>query len=324
MEESVFYNLSQDETLGGDSPSIHKIPSQAALKAYIDSKAGSGGPNYFYVEDASGAANTLTIKKSNNALPDKVFEWSLDKQTWTTVTVTDTTGVSIAVPANGRVYLRGDNILLTGSNGNYYTLINCSSYYAIGGDITTLVAKIGAQMTVPKYCFKSVFDSGSQGMLTSVSQLIIPIRNCLESIFTQCFRDNKYLIDGGCEIDFDQVAYGAFDGMFWGCIALTVPPILKSHNVNSYCYKNMFNGCTSLTTAPILPAENPPSNCYDSMFRNCTALNHVEVYATTWNGQSDWLNGVSATGDFYNLGGATIPTGTNGIPSGWTEHTQLP
>ena len=45
MEESVFYNLSQDETLGGDSPSIHKIPSQAALKAYIDSKGGGGRPS---------------------------------------------------------------------------------------------------------------------------------------------------------------------------------------------------------------------------------------------------------------------------------------
>ena len=37
----------------------------------------------------------------------------------------------------------------------------------------------------------------------------------------------------------------------------------------------------------------------------------------------DWLNGVSATGDFYNLGGATYTTGTSGIPSGWTVHTSL-
>lgn len=31
---------------------------------------------------------------------------------------------------------------------------------------------------------------------------------------------------------------------------------------------------------------------------------------------------VAGSGTFYNYGGASYPSGTNGIPSGWTEVTQ--
>lgn len=294
MEESVFYNLSQDETLGGDSPSIHKIPSQAALKAYIDSKAGSGGPNYFYIEDASGAANTLTIKKSNNSLEDKVFEWSYDKQNWTEITVTDTTGVSIAVPANGKVYMRGDNTSLNDSTGAFQTSIDCSSQFNVGGDVSTLIAKTGNQKTYANNCFRGLFQYSA---VKDASQLILP----------------ALVLSSGC-----------YQNLFNGCASLTSAPQLPALTLASYCYAFMFEGCTSLTSAPSLPAQLVYSNYYTSMFRNCALIDRIEIYATTWNNQNNWLNGVSPTGDFYNLGGATIPTGTNGIPSGWTEHTALP
>ena len=61
------------------------------------------------------------------------------------------------------------------------------------------------------------------------------------------------------------------------------------------------------------------------MFSGCTNLNKVVSYATTIKGKGiyNWLQNVSATGDFYNLGGATYPSGASGIPSGWTVHTSL-
>lgn len=295
MEEAVFYNLSQDETLGGDSPSIHKIPSQAALKAYIDSKAGSGGPNYFYVEDASGAANTLTIKKSNNALPDKVFEWSIDKQNWTEITVTDTTGVSIAVPANGRVYLRGDNETLTAATGSYYLNIVAAGNHNVGGNLTTLIQKSGNQKYAAAYYLASLFKQNNK--IISAADLILPA---------------------------DYMAGNCYYNMFNSCAALTTPPALPAKNLMQNCYSGMFSGCSSLTVAPILPAETPVSGSYANMFYNCALIDRIVVYATSWTTQNFFTFGVAATGDFYNLGGATIPTGTNGIPSGWTEHTQLP
>ena len=266
--EGKYFDLSQDATLGGDSPSTTKIPSEAALKAYIDAKAAGAGANYFYVEDASGAANTLTIKKSNNALADKVFEWSYDKATWTEITIENTTGVSIPISANGKVYLRGDNETLTANNGQYYTKIGCSANFNIGGDLTTLLHTVGSQFYATKYYLAYLFN---QSKVVDASALILPAKSLMD-----------------------------------------------------YSYAYMFRNCTALTQAPALPATTLASNCYAGMFSGCTTLNHVEVYATAWNNPSNWLNGVAATGDFYNLGGATIPTGTNGIPSGWTEHTQLP
>jgi hypothetical protein len=55
-------------------------------------------------------------------------------------------------------------------------------------------------------------------------------------------------------------------------------------------------------------------------------INSITTYANDISATDclfNWLSGVASTGDFYNLGGATYPTGTSGIPTGWTEHTSL-
>ena len=114
--------------------------------------------------------------------------------------------------------------------------------------------------------------------------------------------------------------------MFGGCASLTKAPVLPATSVTFYCYTAMFAGCTSLTTAPTLPATTLATECYAYMFANCTILNKVTTYATNISANrctENWLNNTAATGDFYNLGGATYPTGASGIPEGWTEHTSL-
>ena len=77
--------------------------------------------------------------------------------------------------------------------------------------------------------------------------------------------------------------------------------------------------------APILPATILDGESYLAMFTGCSKLNLVICYAQQINSATQhWLNGVSQTGDFYNLGGATYITDSpDGIPSGWTEHTTL-
>ena len=44
----------------------------------------------------------------------------------------------------------------------------------------------------------------------------------------------------------------------------------------------------------------------------------TDISAT--NSTAVWLSNVSPTGDFYCPAELTIPTGANGIPSGWTRH----
>ena len=144
----------------------------------------------------------------------------------------------------------------------------------------------------------------------------------------------------------------AFYGLFDGCRSLTKAPVLPANTLNESCYKYMFSGCRSLTKAPKLPATYLPTSCYHSMFYGCQSLTKApELPATTLNNycysqmfsgcQSlkevrvsatktatdasstlyNWLEGVSATGDFYCDPNATIfPTGTSGIPENWTRH----
>ena len=114
--------------------------------------------------------------------------------------------------------------------------------------------------------------------------------------------------------------------MFAGCTSLTAAPTLPATTLATNCYGQMFAGCSSLTTAPALPATTLVEYCYTEMFVACSSLNSVTTYAqdiSAANCLTAWLYNVAATGDFYNLGGATYRSGDSGIPTGWTVHTSL-
>ena len=117
-----------------------------------------------------------------------------------------------------------------------------------------------------------------------------------------------------------------YNGMFSGCQSLTKAPELPATILALSCYGYMFSDCQSLTKAPVLPATTLPESCYYGMFSGCQSLKEVRIAATIEpysGGQLDsWLEGVSATGDFYCDPNATIfPTDSvSGIPSGWTRH----
>jgi hypothetical protein len=118
--------------------------------------------------------------------------------------------------------------------------------------------------------------------------------------------------------------------LFDGCIKLIdasklfLPVFVPS--AAEYCYLHMFAGCTNLSSAPILPTTTLSPRCYYELFSGCTSLNKIVSYASNISASNclrNWLNNTAATGDFYNLGGATYPSGASGIPSGWTVHTSL-
>lgn len=98
--------------------------------------------------------------------------------------------------------------------------------------------------------------------------------------------------------------------------------VLPATTLRRSCYESMFLGCTSLTTAPVLPATTLDVSCYNCMFDGCTSLNYIKMLATDISAAyclSGWVNGVAASGTFVkNASMTTLPTGDNGIPSGWT------
>lgn len=112
----------------------------------------------------------------------------------------------------------------------------------------------------------------------------------------------------------------AFSGFFGGAKIVDASKLLLPTNTVASCYDNMFRDCTLLTTAPTLPATTLAASCYNYMFGGCTNLSYIKCLATT-NIQGNcgsWLSGVSATGTFVKAAGVTWPTGSSGIPSGWT------
>ena len=103
---------------------------------------------------------------------------------------------------------------------------------------------------------------------------------------------------------------------------------LPATTLASYCYYYMFFNCTGLTIAPELPATTLTYDCYYAMFRGCDKLNYIKMLATDISASgclTNWVNGVSSTGTFVkHLDMNSLPTGVNGIPSGWTveNHSQ--
>lgn len=123
-----------------------------------------------------------------------------------------------------------------------------------------------------------------------------------------------------------QLAESCYYEMFNSCKVLTVAPeTLPATTLAPSCYVSMFAGCTSLTTAPVLPAQTLVWDCYTSLFNQCASLNYVKCLATDMRASGSsascltgWLNGVSSTGTFVKAANVEWPSGTSGIPEGWT------
>ncbi len=109
--------------------------------------------------------------------------------------------------------------------------------------------------------------------------------------------------------------------LFQYCTGLTDASnlMLPATTLYKACYCNMFIGCSNLTTAPVLPATTLAPSCYERMFQNCTSLNYIKCLATSLNGTSYWVLGVSSTGTFVTPSSTNWSTGINGIPTNWTR-----
>lgn len=247
--------------------------------------------DYFYIQnvDRNNLSTQISFGNDGSDYSDFELYYSSDASSWTRMSQ------SIVLSA-------GDNLYFYGENPTFYTNNQRHPFHItggdviIGGDISCLQTRLGEQTTATANQFSSFFQNCTA--IISAGALILP---------------------------YTTLGLECYSGMFSGCSSMADAPALPATTLANSCYASMFWGCRSLTEAPILPATRIVYGCYYYMFNGCSRLNRVICHATNWDTSftSSWLNGVSPTGDFYNLGGATIPTGNNGIPSGWTEHTSL-
>lgn len=250
----------------------------------------------FYIEDVSGNANTVQIKKSSNRAPTLTIEKSTDGITWETMGTTSTTGISATIPANGKLYLRCNTNACGASylSNRITTTGNCN----VGGNIMSLL--YGSNFTGEETAFPS-------GTFT----------------FYGLFSSNTHLVDASdLLLPATTLSTSCYASMFDGCTSLTTAPELPVTALADNCYGSMFNNCASLTTAPTLPATTLVYGCYSGMFSGCTSLNYIKCLATDISADyctNNWVTNVSSTGTFVknpSMSGWT--TGESGIPSGWT------
>ena len=183
-------------------------------------------------------------------------------------------------------------------------------------DSLTTAPKLPAT-TLASNCYSSMFRGCTS--LTTAPKLPATTlgHSCYSSMFSGCTS-----LTTAPELPATTLAPYCYNYMFYDCISLTTAPKLPATTLSDSCYSSMFMSCNSLTTAPTLPATTLAPYCYNWMFNNCTKLKSVTVYTkdiSASNCTKDWLDNVSPSGTFNNMGFAPFSKGISGIPSGWTE-----
>lgn len=262
-------------------------------------------------------------------------------------------GNNTALSTDQTHYLHFSASGLFSISGNLTTLLNPNGTttlpdYAFNGLFLNNTRLIKADLTLPVTSvglrsLYSTFEGCSEMVECNIELPATTLGNdCYARMFYGCTR-----LRNTPQLSAMTLTEGCYREMFRLCKRITTAPILPSTSLAKSCYEDMFNGCTGLQTAPAtLPATTTANNCYNAMFnlcenlekapeifadtfngnmyymfRQCHSLNYIKVHCTTWDtsgGDNRWVENVGATGTFEKPSGTTIPTGMNGIPTGWT------
>ena len=215
--------------------------------------------------------------------------------------------------------------------------------YLFNGCTSLTSVPVLPSTTMADYCYMGMF-SGCTSLTTSPS---LPSTAMSNSCYSYMFSDCTSLVQAP-QLIATRLASWCYQGMFYGCTSLTQAPTLPATTLGRSCYNHMFYGCTSLTQAPALIATTLVSWCYGYMFSNCTNLvtapdllattlyescyaymfsgctnlNYIKMMATNISASdclNSWVSGVASSGTFVkDTNMASLPTGSSGIPQGWT------
>lgn len=176
--------------------------------------------------------------------------------------------------------------------------------------------------TLASTCYEGMFRGCVRLSDLSTKQLpaIVLTNSCYREMFKGCTS-----MTATPDILAETLAEHCCHGMFEGCTSLSVITVPAAEVLTESCFNSMFKGCTSLEIGEV-PATTLAEDSLDDMFNGCSSMNEISTQATEWNESyaTNWVQGVAASGTFYNDGCADIPTGVNGIPTGWTEEKDCP
>ena len=195
--------------------------------------------------------------------------------------------------------------------------------YTVEGNVMSLlygdVFKGQTSLENKNYVFYNLFYNNKN--ITSAENLSLPATTLADDCYFSMFKGCTSLTTAP-ELPATTLAFECYCYMFRNCTSLVTAPELPSTTLTGNCYNEMFKGCTSLVTAPELPATTLADSCYQQMFSGCTKLNYIKCLATDISASaclSNWVTNVASSGTFVKATSMTSwPTGTSGIPSGWT------
>lgn len=119
----------------------------------------------------------------------------------------------------------------------------------------------------------------------------------------------------------DETLVGrCFMRTFYDCTQLKQAPNLPSTSMGTYGYYQMFRG-SGIKSCEI-NILTVPSNGFYQMFASCSSLNYVLTKMTdisASNCLTNWLNSAEQTGTLVCDSSLVLPSGSSGLPSGWTR-----
>ena len=200
---------------------------------------------------------------------------------------------------------------------------------------------IAAQTMAYRCCYK-MFGACNKLQVPPSLPAMNLAEECYLSMFEYC-----YALTVSPALPATTLAKGCYREMFFHCEILTKAPDLPATVLAPWCYQQMFSSCINLDEAPArLPALTLAEGCYASMFlrsgiekapelpapvleESCysgmfeqTSVNYVKCLAKDLSAARctyGWLYAASSKGTFVKDAAVTWwPTGTSGIPEGWT------
>lgn len=244
--------------------------------------------------------------------PERTIEYNINGGEWSSITST-WEGTRLNVEAGDIVQFKA-NYEEYGAPGKFSQFCGTTATYIVYGNIMSLI-KGDNYATADTFTERGVFYGlfrNNMGLLDAYN-LVLPATNLTDRCYANMFFNCNNLERGPKEVPdanliwddggYEAIAYGSFEGMFGLCSNLVVAPILKQKVLGSGGY-------------------------YASMFTGCSKLNHIVCLATDIEDQDSpgsftncryWTSGVAATGTFVkNQDMNDWPSGTSGIPDGWT------
>ena len=192
---------------------------------------------YFYIEDLSGADNTIILRKTDSMAPTVTLEYSKDKTNWSVWgQTTNDDNLTLSLQANSKIYFRGTNNVFGNSSGHNY--FRCTGKFGVGGDVTTLLEPSGNVLDLSgrDYVFYGLFFVlwGSQKYLVSASDLLLPSTT---------------------------LSKGCYNRMFMYDDLLSTSPVLPASILTKYCYEMMYFGCGSLSVITTYADDISATDC---------------------------------------------------------------